>query len=368
MTLPDGTRSPASRRGARRYRPSEDQLAALSPEQRASDRARAAASAARTLYRIGNYDLYGEDFRWVSEFEIARGETPRRPLLLRADRVGTVHRARRAARDSAARRSRARRSRATRAARRRTRAPRALGEIRRLEHEEIGDVNRARWSASVWRPRASSSRYGAGSAEHRARRGRGGRARSRRSSASTRRSRHAPPRSRASDGANLVDARGRRRPREGAPALARHALLRRQRPRRSRGKLGVYVVALGRVPDRGAARGEHRRRRPAGDLRHRRDDAPHGRSPSRRSASSRRSTCASTPARAGSSRSCASRSTTSPACPRSSTASSASASSPTRRRRASTSSSSPSGCRARRSAPAGCCGRRSRSRCSPCRS
>ncbi len=31
----------------------------------------------RVLYRIGNYDLYNEDFRWVSDFEVASVETPR---------------------------------------------------------------------------------------------------------------------------------------------------------------------------------------------------------------------------------------------------------------------------------------------------
>ncbi len=30
----------------------------------------------RVLYRTGNYDLYNEDFRWVSDFEIAKVETP----------------------------------------------------------------------------------------------------------------------------------------------------------------------------------------------------------------------------------------------------------------------------------------------------
>jgi len=31
----------------------------------------------RNLYRIGNYDLYNEDFRWVSEFDVAAVERPR---------------------------------------------------------------------------------------------------------------------------------------------------------------------------------------------------------------------------------------------------------------------------------------------------
>ncbi len=32
--------------------------------------------AERTMYRIGNYDLYNEDFRWVSDFDVAQVETP----------------------------------------------------------------------------------------------------------------------------------------------------------------------------------------------------------------------------------------------------------------------------------------------------
>ena len=32
--------------------------------------------AKRTLYRTGNYDLYNEDFKWVSEFQIQKVESP----------------------------------------------------------------------------------------------------------------------------------------------------------------------------------------------------------------------------------------------------------------------------------------------------
>lgn len=31
----------------------------------------------RTLYRVGNYDLYGEDFRWVTEFDVKSAERPK---------------------------------------------------------------------------------------------------------------------------------------------------------------------------------------------------------------------------------------------------------------------------------------------------
>jgi len=62
-----------TRREAYRLEPS--QLAALD----AGDRARIAADdgfAHRTLYRIGNYDLYNEDFRWVSDFDVRSVERP----------------------------------------------------------------------------------------------------------------------------------------------------------------------------------------------------------------------------------------------------------------------------------------------------
>lgn len=60
---------------AEEYRLGASQLEPLPAETR---RRIAAASgfAGRTLYRIGNYDLYNEDFRWVSDFEVAKIETP----------------------------------------------------------------------------------------------------------------------------------------------------------------------------------------------------------------------------------------------------------------------------------------------------
>ena len=57
------------------YRPPAAQVEALPP----AHRARIAAAfgfASRTLYRTGNFDIYNEDFRWVSDFEVARAEAP----------------------------------------------------------------------------------------------------------------------------------------------------------------------------------------------------------------------------------------------------------------------------------------------------
>jgi phosphate transport system permease protein len=57
------------------YRPGAEQLARLSPEaRRAVDASGGLAS--RTLYRVGNFDIYNDDFRWVSNFEVAKREFP----------------------------------------------------------------------------------------------------------------------------------------------------------------------------------------------------------------------------------------------------------------------------------------------------
>lgn len=55
---------------AETYKPSEDQLKAMPPEDRAAVDV-ALGYADRTLYRVGNYDLYGEDFQWRNDFDIA---------------------------------------------------------------------------------------------------------------------------------------------------------------------------------------------------------------------------------------------------------------------------------------------------------
>ncbi|MDX5363692.1 MAG: phosphate ABC transporter permease PstA [Pseudazoarcus pumilus] len=51
------------------YRPEPGVLAALPEEAKAEIQAMDG-YAERTLYRVGNYDLYGEDFRWVNAFEV----------------------------------------------------------------------------------------------------------------------------------------------------------------------------------------------------------------------------------------------------------------------------------------------------------
>lgn len=52
------------------YRVGSDQLKALPPEVQKKIIARGG-FASRTLYRTGNYDLYGDDFRWVTDYQVA---------------------------------------------------------------------------------------------------------------------------------------------------------------------------------------------------------------------------------------------------------------------------------------------------------
>jgi phosphate transport system permease protein len=65
------------------YKPSPETLQTLTPAQRQAI-ADNDGYASRTLYRVGNYDIYNEDFRWISDFEVVRVEAP--PALLFAER------------------------------------------------------------------------------------------------------------------------------------------------------------------------------------------------------------------------------------------------------------------------------------------
>jgi phosphate transport system permease protein len=64
-----------------RFRPSAEALAALTPQGRALVAA-ADGFAGRTLYRVGNYDLYGEDFRWVADYDVRRVDYPAGLMLV----------------------------------------------------------------------------------------------------------------------------------------------------------------------------------------------------------------------------------------------------------------------------------------------
>ncbi|MGH7948212.1 MAG: phosphate ABC transporter permease PstA, partial [Candidatus Binataceae bacterium] len=58
------------------YRPTADELAAMTPSARAEIEANDG-FATRTLYRTGNYDLYNEDFRWIPDHDVSRVARPK---------------------------------------------------------------------------------------------------------------------------------------------------------------------------------------------------------------------------------------------------------------------------------------------------
>ncbi len=75
VTLNDGSYVAGEPRRDNLFRMSERQLADLPAAER--ERIEAAGGFEhRVLYRIGNYDLYNEDFRWVADHEVASIETP----------------------------------------------------------------------------------------------------------------------------------------------------------------------------------------------------------------------------------------------------------------------------------------------------
>ena len=163
-TLADGSVVAGEQRRTEPYRVAPAQLAQLPPDVQRRIRAEGG-YADRTLYRTGNFDLYNDDYKWVSEFEVAKTETP--PGLYFIERLewgpfigriksvdlngqvieGTALDARRlaAAHDEA----RARWKR-----------------IRQIEHNEIGHVNHEIESERL-QARKAALRYGDGSPEHR---------------------------------------------------------------------------------------------------------------------------------------------------------------------------------------------------------
>ena len=63
------------------YRPAAEDLAKASPDWQTRIKA-ADGYADRTLYRVGNFDLYGEDFVWVPDFAIAKSEQLKNLLFI----------------------------------------------------------------------------------------------------------------------------------------------------------------------------------------------------------------------------------------------------------------------------------------------
>jgi len=81
VTLTDGSRIAGDAVRSQSFRPGPQVLDPLPAEARRAIEADGG-FAARTLYRTGNYDLYGDDFRWVPDFQRAGSERPSGMVLI----------------------------------------------------------------------------------------------------------------------------------------------------------------------------------------------------------------------------------------------------------------------------------------------
>jgi phosphate transport system permease protein len=81
LTLSDGSYLAGEPVRAETFRPRPDELQSLSPsDQKAIQESGGIVH--RTLYRIGNFDLYNEDFKWISAHEIQKTEQPKDMFLI----------------------------------------------------------------------------------------------------------------------------------------------------------------------------------------------------------------------------------------------------------------------------------------------
>jgi phosphate transport system permease protein len=76
VTLNDGTRVAGEETRVEKFRPPHEILTAL-PADMQKNIATEGGFARRMLYRTGNYDLYNDDFKWVSEFQVSKIEYPK---------------------------------------------------------------------------------------------------------------------------------------------------------------------------------------------------------------------------------------------------------------------------------------------------
>ncbi|MCC6006923.1 MAG: hypothetical protein JJU40_04535, partial [Rhodobacteraceae bacterium] len=136
VELRDGSLLAGEPTRASRYRPGENVLARLDDDQLAFIEENAGFSD-RVLYKTANFDLYGDDFRWVSDFEVREVSYPAEFFLFERQQWGTfVGRVAGLAIDGQDREFNLREMRREqRAARERFR------EIRRLERRDIGRIN-----------------------------------------------------------------------------------------------------------------------------------------------------------------------------------------------------------------------------------
>ncbi|MCC5976016.1 MAG: phosphate ABC transporter permease PstA [Rubellimicrobium sp.] len=88
VELRDGTLLAGEPTRANRFRPGEHVLAQLDDDQRAYIEANLG-FADRTLFKTANFDLYGDDFRWVADFEMAEITYPMDFHLFERQQWGT---------------------------------------------------------------------------------------------------------------------------------------------------------------------------------------------------------------------------------------------------------------------------------------
>jgi phosphate transport system permease protein len=88
VELVDGTLLAGEPTRANRYRPGDNVLALLSEDQRAFVEENGGFSD-RVLYKTANFDLYGDDFRWVSDFEVTEVTYPPEYHLFERQQWGT---------------------------------------------------------------------------------------------------------------------------------------------------------------------------------------------------------------------------------------------------------------------------------------
>jgi phosphate transport system permease protein len=164
VELLDGSRLAGEPTRFETFAPSPDQLDALAPEWRERIAAQGG-RATRVLYRVGNFDLYGEDFRWIAEYEVAGRSTPPDLWLFErvewgpfVGRIARLHLGDEVVEASALPRERVRELHRGGRAR--------FHEIRSIERSEIGAVNR-RIEEQRLAVRAALLAAGAGSAAHR---------------------------------------------------------------------------------------------------------------------------------------------------------------------------------------------------------
>lgn len=139
VTLRDGTRLAGVPMRQQEFRPGPELLQTL-PQATREGIARDGGVANRTLFRTGNYDLYGDDFRWVSDFERASSEFPRDMVLIERLEWG-VFVGRMVAFERGGQRTVTSDLRAPALAEAHAAARARWAEIRRIERGDIGVVN-----------------------------------------------------------------------------------------------------------------------------------------------------------------------------------------------------------------------------------